>query len=99
VPRAGARPPRLSHVFKPNVVMVSARGQKCRRVPHPLGHREAEHVAIEAKRTLEVSNLEVDVAYAHLRIDLDHGRRMRGLGGRFGNYHGVSTRMFLLIVW
>ena len=51
------------------MVVVPASGEERRLVAELLLELEAEHVAVEGDRALEVGNLEVHVADADARID------------------------------
>jgi len=51
------------------VMVVSARGDERSLVAHPCLLLEAEHVAPEAERTLEIGDLQVDVTDVDARVD------------------------------
>ncbi len=53
-------------------MVVAARRQERRARPEALLQLEAEHVAVEAKRSLEVGHLQVDVTDADVRMN-SHG--------------------------
>ena len=48
-----------------DVVVIAAGGQECRLAAAPLHQLEAQHVAIERQRAIEVGDLQVHVADAH----------------------------------
>ena len=58
------------------MVVVAARGEKRGLVAHALHEVEAEHVAIEADRAVEVRDLQMDVSDVDAGIDRGH-RRVR----------------------
>ena len=50
-------------------MVVAARGNERRARTEPLLQLEAEHVAVEPKRALEVGHLQVDVTDADVRMN------------------------------
>ena len=77
-PRRAGRRRRAALAFpgiQADVVMIAAGRDEGRLVAAPLHQFKAEHAAIKAERTLEIGDLEVDVADARAGGD----RRMRGL--------------------
>jgi hypothetical protein len=59
------------------MVVIAAGGEEHRLVAIALRHLEAEHVAIEGERPVEIGDLQVDMADARARMD----RIGMGLGG------------------
>ena len=57
------------------MVVVPAGGQERGLVAHLLREVEAEHVAVEVDRAIEVGDLEMDVADVHAGVDRSHGRK------------------------
>lgn len=49
--------------------MVAAGREEGRTRPHPLGHLEAKHAAIEAERAFQISHLQMHVADTGLGMD------------------------------
>ena len=72
VPGGGPRRPRALPRVDRDVMVIVARGQEDRvdaGVARIRDHLEAERVAVERERTVEVGNLEVDVSDSDGRVD------------------------------
>ena len=54
---------------QPNMVVITACAQECRRRTHPSRHLEPQHARVKRYRSIEVGNLEVHVADVDPGID------------------------------